>query len=358
MQFGFGFKCVFCNFGAYNGRKVLYNKACMKHFLPIIALLAMLAASCGGRTAVTASADRQAVEPHTEAVAAVTFNADSAYANVAAQVAFGPRVPGSAAHGECARWLEAELVRHGADTVMVQEANIVSPLTGKPIKAKNIFAQYNPGAPKRVLLLAHWDTRPVADEDRRTERRDTPIDGANDGASGVGVILELARMLGVDSARIGVDILLVDAEDSGVHADDQSWALGTQDWVRNMPYGHSALPAYGILLDMVGGRDARFGREYFSERFAPAVLDKVWATARAKGHGRIFVSEPGGAVTDDHIHINGAGIPCIDIIDASHPATGSFNPTWHTTDDNLDNIDVNTLRAVGETVAAVIYNER
>lgn len=174
----------------------------------------------------------------------------------------------------------------------------------------------------------------------------------------MGVLLEIARQMGQRLPSVGVDILFVDAEDSGSHNDDDSWALGTQHWVSAMPYGAADLPVYGILLDMVGGQDARFPCEYYSQRMAPAVLARVWATARAIGLADRFPDEYGGGVTDDHVHVNRAGIPCIDIIECANPATGSFNPTWHTLDDNMEAIDVSTLGAVGATVATVIYNEK
>lgn len=323
----------------------------MKRYIPILLMALLVVGGC------SAGAGKSAAVSASPGIVAAAFDADSAYAYVKAQVGFGPRVPGSAAHGECGQWLESELRRHGADTVIVQTATVAD-RRGGTMPVRNIMGRYNAGASRRVLLLAHWDTRPWADSDPDESSHGRPIDGANDGASGVGVLLEIARQLGLHAPAVGVDLLFVDAEDSGIHNDDGSWALGTQHWVTDMPYGAADMPVYGILLDMVGGHDARFPCEYYSQRMAPAVLARVWGIARAIGLGDRFPDEYGGGVTDDHVYVNGAGIPCIDIIECANPATGSFNPTWHTLGDNMDAIDPATLGAVGTTVATVIYNEK
>ncbi len=322
----------------------------MKFAALVIAAAPLFMAACGNSSGRT-----PAEKPAPLEVAA--FDADSAFSYVARQVAFGPRVPRSEAHSRCASWLESELKRHGADTVIRQEA-VADNRQGGTIPVVNLLGRFNQASPKRILLLAHWDTRPVADNDPDPDKRDTPIDGANDGASGTGVLLEIARQLGKKTPAIGVDILLCDAEDSGSHDNDESWAIGTRYWTEHMPYDGGILPEYGILLDMVGGRGARFHREYFSQRNAAAIVDKVWGTAAAIGEADRFLNAIGGAVTDDHLPVNEAGIPCIDIIECYNRQTGSFNPTWHTTADNLDNIDPDALRSAGTTVINVIYNER
>lgn len=289
------------------------------------------------------------------------FDADSAYAYVDRQVAFGPRVPGSEASAACSAWLQSELERHGAKGVKTQ-TGVVTAFNGDRLPIVNVMASYNPEARHRVLLLAHYDTRPWADFDDREENRLLPIPGANDGASGVGVLLEVARQLGQNEPAIGVDMLFVDAEDygqsSGFSNHDESWALGTQHWVANIPYASDSLPRYAILLDMVGGIDAKFHREYFSNQAAPGIVDKVWGAAARAGYGDRFVNVDGGAVIDDHFYVNQAGIPAINIIESKNEATKSFNPTWHTAQDNMDNIDRKTLKAVGQTVLNVIYSEK
>lgn len=288
------------------------------------------------------------------------FNADSAYAFVKAQTDFGPRVPGSEASKQCAQWLQQTLNAFGAENVAVQEAQVTA-CDGTSLPIRNITAQINPQAKKRILLVSHWDSRPWADHEPDAANRRKPIDGANDGASGVGVILELVRLMGQQSPKVGVDILFVDAEDYGPHASDSAdsddaWALGTQYWAE-----HPTLPVadirYGVLLDMVGGKDALFPKEYYSEYFAREVNDKVWRAAKTAGQSGRFVNASGGAITDDHIYLNRMGIPTVDIIESANPATGSFNPTWHTLADNIDNIDPATLGAVGKTLTHLIYSE-
>jgi len=291
----------------------------------------------------------------------VKFNADSAYRNVKAQVDFGPRVPGTEGHAHCAKYLVEELTRFGVDTVIEQKTTVTA-YNGDKLPINNIMGQINRDVAKRVLLLAHWDTRPWADQEEDKEDRNKPILGANDGASGVGVLLEIARCLQNKKPLIGVDILFVDAEDygkmDGWGNNDKTWCLGTQYWIKNMPYSPHQLPIYGILLDMVGGKDAKFHREYSSQKIASKIVDKVWAMAAASGYGDIFVNELGGSVIDDHVFVNQVNIPCIDIIESLNPATRSFNPTWHTLDDNMSNIGRSSLKAVGQTVLNLIYQEK
>ncbi len=279
------------------------------------------------------------------------FSADSAYANIAGQIAFGPRIGGSDAHAECAIWLERELLRHGADTVIIQCAELDD--FGEMV---NLHARFNPQASRRIMLLAHWDSRPWADADADPANHSKPLDGANDGASGVGVLLELARLMGDSIPAVGVDLLFVDAEDAGCEGDDSSWARGAQYWVENMPQG--VMPEYAVLLDMVGGRNAIFPKEMISDANCRALTTKVWSLARAIGLESRFPNRVGGAVNDDHVPLLKAGIPAIDIIETAHPQTGSFNPTWHTLQDNLENIDRKTLGDVGRLITTLIYSEQ
>ena len=260
----------------------------------------------------------------------------------------------------CGDWLEAELTRLGAQ-VTAQRVTLRA-YDGTVLAARNIVGSYKPEVKKRVLLCAHWDSRPWADADPDPKHHRTPILGANDGASGVGVLLEVARQLQAQPAAIGVDIIFFDAEDYGTHADDEestegiTWCLGSQYWAR-VPHTANYNARFGILLDMVGGKEARFHREGYSDYFAKHIVDKVWAAAQASGNGQWFPYADGGVITDDHLPINQiARIPCIDII-GHYPETG-FAPTWHTMDDTMENIDPAVLRAVGQTVLQVIYNER
>ena len=291
-----------------------------------------------------------------------TFSADSAYRYIAEQVAFGPRVPGSDGHKACRDYIVSSLRSFDADTVIVQEASVTA-YDGTRLPIANIFAGYNTGQSKRVLLVAHWDTRPWADREDNDSTRNIPILGANDGASGVGVLLEIARNIALKKPSVGVDLLFVDAEDygrsDGFDRHDDTWCLGSQYWAANMvPYSPENLPVYGILLDMVGGRNARFHYEDFCARNASSPTMKVWSEAEAMGYGDRFIRKVGGATIDDHIVLTRAGIPTTDIIELNNEQTYTFPPTWHTHDDNMDNIDRSSLKAVGETVLNVIYKEK
>ena len=299
------------------------------------------------------------------------FNSDSAYAFVAKQVSFGPRVPGSPAHKACADWMVETFYRFGADTVHEQKGNVIA-FNGQPVPLRNIIVSWNPLAKDRVLLMAHYDSRPFADHD--DERQNQPIDGANDGASGVAVWLELARHLGdstspTKAGTLGVDIFLTDVEDMGQpnqgvmgagtdQASIKTWCLGSQYWVKN-PHVPNYTARFGILLDMVGSVDAKFPREALSMKFAPQVVNRIWKAAAATGHGDRFLSETRGYVgIDDHVVVHeGTGIPVADII-AWDAATGAFPKTWHTHEDNLSGIDKESLQAVGTTVMQVVWSEK
>ncbi len=290
-----------------------------------------------------------------------SFNADSAYQYVDEQVAFGPRVPNTDAHTKCANYLSSKLEEFGAD-VIVQEAQLIA-FDNKVLNAKNIIGQYNPELKNRVLLFAHWDSRPFADHCEDPARRNEPILGANDGASGVGVLLEVARCLKNDTLPIGIDIIFFDAEDYGIpdHLDVQwkpdTWCLGSQYWSKN-PHTPNYYAQYGILLDMVAAPQATFFQEQQSLQFAPRIVKKVWNTANDIGFGNHFVYDKGGAITDDHVYVNNIlGIPCIDIIQFDPTTNSSFGSYWHTHNDNMNVIDKNTMKAVGQTLLHVIYNE-
>ncbi|MEM9856354.1 MAG: M28 family peptidase [Bacteroidota bacterium] len=292
-----------------------------------------------------------------------TFNADSAYFFVKKQVEFGPRVPGTMAHSNTSDWIVQKLNSYNAK-VTLQEFNATS-FDRRPMNLKNIIASYNPDSSKRILLAAHWDTRPFAD--KGDERKDEAIDGANDGASGVGVLLEIARLMSREAPQIGIDIIFFDGEDWGNDTAFQDyvalrdgweswWCLGSQYWGKN-PHVNNYSAYYGILLDMVGGKNAKFFVEGYSKQFAPSVVDKVWNTASKLGYSNYFVRRDGGAITDDHYFVNKyRNTPMIDII-PTDPADNSFGSFHHTHDDNMDIISKETLEAVGRTVLQVIYNE-
>ena len=260
------------------------------------------------------------------------------------QVEFGPRVPGTAGHRAQLDWMTTYL-RARADTVTLQPFTHTGP-RGEGLEMTNVFARFRPELPERVLLVAHWDTRPTADSESTPERRAMPIPGANDGASGTAVLLELANVLSSHSPPIGVDLLFVDGED---YAPDHMY-LGATYFAENKPRGYE--PFYGILLDMVGDQDPVFLQEGYSLRYAPEVVDRVWRMAERLGYSQVFPHTRGIPITDDHIPLNEAGIRTIDIIDFDY---GPGNAYWHTLDDTLEHVSVDGLEAVGTVVAELIY---
>lgn len=296
-------------------------------------------------------------------IKAPEFNADSAYAYVQAQADFGPRVPNTQAHRDCGEYLAGQLKAFGAK-VYDQYADLTA-WDGTILKSRNIIGAYKPESKKRVLLCAHWDSRPYADYDPDEKNHKKPILGVNDGASGVGVLLEIARQIQKEAPAIGIDIIFFDSEDYGTPAWHQGtyqpndWCLGSQYWARN-PHVQGYYARYGILLDMVGGKGATFYYEPFSARTARSEMKKIWKKAEELGYSQYFVKQDGAEVTDDHVYVHTlARIPCVDIINYDpHSENSSFGPTWHTLDDTMEHIDRNTLKAVGQTVMDVIYNEK
>lgn len=304
-------------------------------------------------------------------MSAPAFNADSAYAYVDRQVAFGPRVPNTPAHVQTGNYLVAKLKQFGCE---VTEQNFVATTwDGKKINGRNIIGSINSKATKRILLASHWDSRPVADNDSDKADQVKPVIAANDGASGVGVLLELARTIqqAQNKPTVGVDLIFFDAEDwgngekalgdyeqaTGKQYDYIGFCLGSRYWAKN-PHrtGYSAY--YGVLLDMVGAKGATFAKEGYSMQFAPTVVNKIWQTASRSGFSQYFVDTPGQPITDDHVAPNTlAKIPMIDIIHTTI-GTGGFFPSWHTAEDNMSNIDRGTLKAVGQTLLQVLYNEQ
>jgi glutaminyl-peptide cyclotransferase len=292
-----------------------------------------------------------------------SFSADSACMYIERQLAFGPRVPGSEAHAACADWLE-QTMRRFTDDVMVQPFRARA-YNGEVLRGKNVISSFNPDKRIRILLCAHWDSRPYADHDPDPANHRLPIDGANDGASGVGVLIETARQFSMQLPEIGVDIIFFDLEDYGPPQDAQShgsedyWGLGSQFWSNN-PHKANYRARYGILLDMVGVADATFLMEGFSMFYAPSTVKKIWDLAADLGYGDYFLTERGGYITDDHYYVNKIiNIPTINIIHLEKDAANrSFFEHWHTINDNLEHIDKATLQVVGEVVLHAVYRER
>lgn len=289
-----------------------------------------------------------------------SISGDSAFAFVKAQVDFGPRVPNTTAHSKCADFLVRKFKSYGWE---VKEQFFTSKtFDGKQLNLRNIIASFNPTTAKRVVLASHWDSRPFADQD--TTDKEKPIDGANDGASGVGVLLEIARTVtqATQKPGIGIDIVLFDGEDYGPPSGTESpiedpWCLGSQYWAKN-PHVASYKAYYGILLDMVGAKNANFSMEGSSMHYAPNIMQKVWETGHKLGYGHFFSYSRTSGITDDHVYVNEiAKIPMIDII--HHDPNGSryFGWYWHTHEDNIKAVDPTTLKAVGQTILTTLYNE-
>lgn len=290
--------------------------------------------------------------PKPDAKPVPRFDADSAYSYVAAQVAFGSRVVNSPGHAATKGYLVDKLKSFGAE---VEEQDFTATAyTGTVLNATNIIGRYNLGNPDRILLAAHWDTRHIADSDLEDDPN-AVVYGADDGASGVGVLLEIARQIGLSTPDIGVDIVFFDAEDHGGSGDAESWGLGSQHYAKTL---RNPKPAYGILLDMVGAEDATFAYEKYSRENASRVIEKVWKIAHSLPYGKYFPMRDGGAVLDDHVFvIKYAGVPMIDIINHRQDTETGFVRHWHTGEDNMDKISKTTLQAVGQTVTAVVYRE-
>ena len=298
------------------------------------------------------------------------FDAENAFAMVKKQVEFGPRVPNSPGHAACKKWL-VETLEGYANNVIQQDFSAKA-YNGTVLNGTNIIAQFNPKASPRICLAAHWDTRHIADSDLCDRACDKPIDGADDGGSGVGVLLEIARNLKESPLTYGVDIVLFDAEDHGdenkeddaeeksneeLLASMETWALGSQHWSKNL-HAPAYRPKHAILLDMVGAKNARFAKEKISMDINPTLVNKIWDLGQKMGYSDYFKNEREGAVTDDHYFVaKNAQIAMIDIINMSDKKEQSFGDHWHTQDDNIDIIDPKTLQAVGQVVLAVLYRE-
>lgn len=287
------------------------------------------------------------------------FNSDSSYSFIKKQVDFGPRVISTKAWNECSKYLVDKLNSYNA-FVKVQEAPVKT-YDGKEHVLRNIIASFSVEKNNRIALFAHWDSRHIADHDSVNIKQ--PILGANDGGSGVGVLLEIARNLNNQNPNIGVDIILFDAEDYGQPENSQypimndSWCLGSQYWSKN-PHIKNYYAKYGILLDMVGGENARFRYEGTSEYYASDILKKVWDMAHKIGYSDYFIFKSSPQIMDDHYYVNTlTGIPTIDIIEFDPSTKTNFNKHWHTHADNMNNVNRKTLKAVGQTVLNVIYSE-
>jgi Zn-dependent M28 family amino/carboxypeptidase len=279
------------------------------------------------------------------------FDGDRAFRFLTRQTSFGPRNPNSLGHSQCLQYLTTTLQGY-ADSVTLQPF-VHQGYNGETLRLTNVIARFRPDLHSRIILCAHWDTRPRADRDDDPAKRETPILGANDGASGVAVLLEIASLMKEAPPPIGVDIILFDGEDYGLEGDHARYLLGSRLFARTRPADY--LPRFAILLDMVGDRFLDIPREAQSVRFAPDVVELVWSTARSLSITQ-FTNGPGEEILDDHIPLNEAGIKAIDLIDFNYP--DYTNRYWHTHQDIPENCSAESLSAVGTVVTHVVYGLR
>jgi glutaminyl-peptide cyclotransferase len=272
------------------------------------------------------------------------FSAEAAFEHLKTQVAFGPRVTGMPGHQKQLEWM-TQYLRERADTVELQQFTHTHTKSNKQLAMTNVIARFNPLATDRVLLLTHWDTRPTADFDDNDDVRDQPIPGANDGASGTAVLLEIANVLKTNKPDLGIDLLFVDGEDYGPQEPDMY--LGAKYFAAT---AGAYRPLYGVLIDMVGDKTPRFPVEDYSLQNAPEVVRRIWDLAEELGYGGYFPRTNQGAVGDDHVPLNKAGIRTADIIDCC-------DPPWHTTKDNVENASPTGLGVVGAVLLELIFRE-
>ena len=271
------------------------------------------------------------------------FNGHTAFTYVEQQMAFGPRIPNTPGHEKMGDWLLTTL-RARADTVAVQDFRWTT-RKGANLHMRNFFARFRPQATDRVLFLAHWDTRPFADKSQNLGQQRMPVPGANDGASGVAVLLGLADVLKAAPPTIGVDLLFVDGEDYGDFNDSTETLIGTRYFAKHQPPGYTTL--YAVLLDMVGDKDLQFYQEGYSMSAAPEVVQRVWQTAERLGYSKVFIPRAGQTLIDDHVPLQQAGIRAIDVIDFDFPY-------HHTTEDTIDKVSAESLQIVGDVAVALV----
>jgi len=283
------------------------------------------------------------------------FNSGRAWKYLTDQVDFGPRSPNSAAHKNCLNYFNKVLLESAAS---VNLQNFTLEVYGEKLNLTNVIASFNPESTTRILLCAHWDSRPRADRETDPKKQKMPIPGANDGASGVAVLLEIAKLMKENPPPVGVDIVLFDGEDYGKEGDLDNYFLGSRYFGKNKPKDY--YPVYGILLDLVGDKNLRLPKEgYSAGRFHPVLVDRIWSIGRSLGYNQ-FDYTIGGAVEDDHVILNDYGIPCIDIIDIDligNESNDSSRNYWHTLRDTPERCSKESLKVVGDVLLQLIYNK-
>lgn len=298
------------------------------------------------------AAGRPASSPQPIAAApegqAIVFDADRAFADLKRQVEFGPRVPNLESHRECRKFLVDTLKPLAAE---VTTQDFTRRVRGRSLSMSNIIATWpGNGGKQGVLLCAHWDTRPTADYEPDATRRRQPIPGANDGASGVAVLLEMARMFKRVPPSVPVMIVFFDGEDYGPGVDNMF--LGSRYFADHLP---PKTPRQGILLDMVGDRDLAIPQEEYSRRVAPEIIRDVYEIAHRRGYEKQFPAIPGTPIEDDHLSLHEKGLKVIDLIDFSY---GPGHSWWHTLEDTPDKCSPASLKAVGDVVLEWVYRQK
>ncbi len=306
-------------------------------------------AGCSGERRPDAAASQK---PQAEAPVTIpAFSGRDAFAYLVRQTSFGPRNPGSKGHKDCLDFMTATL-QGFADDVRLQQFTQAG-YNGEILRLTNVIASFKPEATARILLCAHWDTRPRAEHDPDRSRRNQAILGANDGASGVAVLMQIASLLKSVRPKIGVDLVFFDGEDYGTEGDQANYLLGSRHFAKNLPDHY--LPRFGVLLDMVGDTNLELPKEMHSVRYAPDIVDLVWGKARELGVSQ-FLDSPGEEVLDDHVPLNEAGIKTIDLIDFNYP--DQSNRYWHTHADTPEHCSAESLEAVGMVLTHVLYTQR
>jgi len=282
------------------------------------------------------------------------FSGEAAYRYAAAQVAFGPRIPGTPAAKAAGDWIIAQMKARGAQ-VVVQSFDYKT-ASGAVVPMRNILARYRPELSDRILYVTHWDSRPhstgrcCAPEAATEAEKNTPVPGANDGASGVGMFVALGDVLNKNKPNVGVDLLFTDGEDYGDFGPPQVDVLvGAKYFAAHLP-SSDYHPLFGVLWDMIGDADLRIPQEGNSINQAPEVVQRVWDLAADLGYSNVFVPENGGAIDDDHIPLLAAGLRVIDVIDLAYPP-------HHTPHDTMDKISARSLGIVGDVAAALIARQ-
>ena len=302
-------------------------------------LVFCILAGCKGDAKEGSAAQRTATATSTG------FNGSAAYNYAGAQVAFGPRVPGTPAAKQGGDWIIRQM-RARADTVIVQSFTYTT-ADGKKLPLRNILARFRPELPERVLYVTHWDSRPISESATTEAEKKMPVPGANDGASGVGMFVALGDALKRTRPNVGVDLLFTDGEDYGQFGPPEVDVLiGSKYFAKHLPSADYK-PLYGVLWDMIGDKDLRIPYEMFSFQRAPEVVSRVWQTAADLGYANIFVEESGGEVVDDHVPLLDAGLRVIDVIDLTYPP-------HHTPCDTMDKISAKSLATVGDVATALV----